>query len=431
MTEKQKTQLSKSCMFMVILLGLPLIGFFIFAFFYDQQFFLYLSFCLAACTIYLIPVRMKLVSKYAGDELRARDVEEQVNLLEADMKGEQTITESFKKKIVNSSQLKGLTERLSMCLYLEDTSKVLSAEVNKLFGDEDTTVILYLFHSKTGELGLSSSQKGQMQVNIKSKQGDIYDHWLVKTMQPLSIEDTHSDFRFDTDKVETEEARAIRSLISTPLMIGKKALGILRVDSTKENKFGTEDLRFLQTIGDLGAVAIENAQLYERVEKLAIRDSLTGIYLRKYLFDRIPQEITRHRKRKASLAFMMIDLDKFKKYNDDYGHTAGDIVLRTIGMLLADFFDEPGNLVCRYGGEEFCVLLPECSKEKAIELGEAIRKKISMQEIILRRKKTSITISVGIAGFPEDGQDQDELIRKADEALYKAKSSGRNKVCAA
>ncbi|MFT5388188.1 MAG: diguanylate cyclase (GGDEF)-like protein [Candidatus Omnitrophota bacterium] len=400
-----------------------------FAVFVDQSFFFYLSLILFICLIYLILMRRRLVNKYAADELRRHDLKEQINLIQADIDSEHITIDSFRKKIVNSSQLKGLTERLSMCLYLEDTSKVLSSEVNQLFGDEDTTVILYHFQSKTGELGISSSKKGQMSVNIKSKNGDIYDEWLIKTMKPLLIEDTHSDFRFDSEKIDDESTRNLRSLISAPLVVDNKALGVLRVDSTKEHKFTTEELRFLQTIGDLGAVAIENAQLFEHVEKLAIKDSLTGLYLRKYLFDRMPQEIARHLKSKSELSFMMLDLDKFKQYNDDFGHTAGDIVLRTVGLLLSDFFDDPGRLVCRYGGEEFCVLIPDCSKEKALELADAIRKKIAMQTIILRRKQTNVTVSIGISTFPNDAQMKDDLIQKADKALYKAKAEGRNRVC--
>ena len=188
-------------------------------------------------------------------------------------------------------------------------------------------------------------------------------------------------------------------------------------------------MRFLTTIGGLGAVAIENAQLYERVEQLAIKDSLTGLYLRRHLLDRMPEEISRQIRQKNQLAFLMLDLDKFKHYNDKFGHIAGDIVLRTVGMILADLFSDPGMLICRYGGEEFSILLPDCSRQKAIELAEELRKRISDQTIILRREKTRITVSVGVAVFPKDAQNAKELIHKADQALYKAKKEGRNRVC--
>ena len=192
-----------------------------------------------------------------------------------------------------------------------------------------------------------------------------------------------------------------------------------------------EDLRLLTTIGDLGAVAVENAQLFERVEQLAIKDSLTGLYLRRYFLDRVGEEINRHLRHKNQLSFLMIDLDHFKQYNDTFGHMAGDIVLKKLGEFLTDFFKNPGYLVCRFGGEEFSVLLTDCPKSKAMEMAQTIRKKIEEQTILLRREKTRITISIGVASFPKDAQFKEELIHHADQALYQAKVGGRNRVCAA
>ena len=187
----------------------------------------------------------------------------------------------------------------------------------------------------------------------------------------------------------------------------------------------------MTTIGDMGAIALENAQLYERIEDLAVRDSLTGLFLRRHLLDNLSQEINRQARRKRPLSFIMIDLDHFKKYNDTFGHTAGDIVLRTVGLVLDNMFSDPGNFVCRYGGEEFSVLLPDCSKKEAVKIADDLRKKIEKQSVILRRKKTKITASMGVATFPEDAQIKDDLIQQADAALYKAKKKGRNRVCSA
>jgi len=372
---------------------------------------------------------MRLAKKEADIELNVLNLQEQMNLMDAEIEKEQKIIESTREKIVNFSQLKGMTERLSMCLTQEDTVKTLSEEVNKLFGSEETTIILYLFHSKTGELGISSSLKGQMRVNLKSKRGDIFDQWVVKAMQPLLIEDAKSDYRFDVEKINPDDARSIRSVMSAPLTVENKALGILRVDSPNENRFTTEDLRFLQTIADMGALTIENAQLYERVEQLAIRDGLTLLYLRRYLLERLQEEFSRQMRRKGELSFLLIDIDYFKKYNDSFGHVAGDIVLKTIGKLLSEFFKEPGHLVCRYGGEEFCVLLPEVSHKKAMEIAEELRQAIGKTTITLRREETYIKVSIGVSSAPKNAKTKEELIEKADQALYMAKKEGRNRVC--
>jgi diguanylate cyclase (GGDEF)-like protein len=431
LTQKPKTQLFDFPILLIIVLLLPLVGFFISATILEPRLFGFLSAGLLVCIFYLVVLRRRLDKKQSEIRLWIQNYGEQMNLAEVGIKREKIAIESFREKIVNYSQLKGLTEKLSMCLTLEDTSKTFLAEVSRLFGDKETTIILYLFHSKTGTLGISSSQKGQMRVNIKSKKGDTFDQWVVKTMQPLLIEDTKSDYRFDADRIVTQDAREIGSLISVPLMVGNKALGILRIDDPHENCFTTEDLRFLTMIGDLGAVGIENAQLYEQVEQLAIKDGLTELYLRRYLLDRMPEEISRQTRQKTPMAFLMLDLDRFKQYNDKFGHIAGDIVLRTVGMILSDLFKDPGMLVCRYGGEEFSILLPDCTPQKALELAEEARKKIFEQTIILRREKTRITISIGVAMFPKDAQNVKELIHKADLALYRAKSEGRNRVCKA
>ncbi|MCK5579819.1 MAG: diguanylate cyclase [Candidatus Omnitrophica bacterium] len=429
MIKTLKKRLYNSEYFLFVSLLLPLIGFFVYAARYCYDFFPFLFCALLASLSYLVGCHFRLIRRHAESDLEIQDCLEKTNLLEDEFLKEQQAVSSLHRKIVNYSQLKGLTEKLCKSLTSVETSRVLSVEAGKLFGDKETMIILYLFHPKTGVLGIASSQKGQAHVNLKDKEGDWFDRWVVKTLKPLWVEDTKSDFRFDADKISTEESRKVRSLMSVPLMTGNKMIGILRVDSPRENYFVAEDIRLLATIADLGALAIENAQLYEKIEDLAIRDSLTGLYLRRHFLGRMPQEMSRCLRRKKELSFVLVDLDEFKRYNDKFGHTAGDIVLRTIGMILADEFDAPGDLVCRYGGEEFAVLLPDCSKEEAFERAEVLRKKVEAQTIILRREKTRITISVGVAAFPRDVQIKEDLIQKADMEMYRAKKQGRNRVC--
>jgi len=426
---KRKVPLSNKLYFLVLFSFFVLLaGFFVYATRNPIAYF-FLAAALLADIFLLMAFHSRLQKKQSHIALLKEEYFEKANLLKAELQHEWEIIASLRLKIINYAQLKDLTEKLSLCLSLEETSNALSVEVSKLFGHKDVTVILYLFHSMTGELGISSSQKGQMQVNLKAKKGDIFDHFVVKTLNPLLVEDAQTDFRFDLDKMDGEDKRAIRSLIATPLIVGEKTLGILRVDSAAPSQFHTDDLRFLRTISDLTSIAIENAQLYERLETMAIKDGLTGLFLRRHMLERFAEEIARAMRLGKELSFLMIDLDHFKKYNDSFGHIAGDIVLKTIAQILEEYFRHPGELVCRYGGEEFCVLLPDCPKAKAVLLANELRKKIEVREIILRRQKTHVTVSIGVAAFPKDAPRVEDLIFKADEALYRAKESGRNKVC--
>jgi len=426
-----KKQLYNQRFFYLTSVSLPLIGFFVYSALYRTAFFYLLAVGLLASLVYLLYIYQDMTQRRASVDLQKQDMTEKANLLEEDMNREWISIESYCKKILNYSQLKGLTEKLCVSFTLQETSSVLLSEVNKFFGDKDATVILYLFHSRTGELGLSSSQKGEMRVNIEAKKGDLYDQWVVKTLKPLLIEDTRTDFRFDAYKLDGDRSRAVRSLMSVPLCLGAKAVGILRVDSTRENYFTTEDVRLLNTIADLGAMAVENAQLYERIEDLAIRDSLTGLFLRRHFLDRIGQEISRQLKRQQPLSFLMVDLDEFKQYNDRYGHPAGDIMLKTIGQILRDMFASPKYFICRYGGEEFSVLLPDCPKDEAVALAEKFRERVQNHPVVLRREKTHMTVSIGVATFPDDAQLKEDLVGKADIAMYRAKTLGRNRVCPA
>ena len=424
-----KPSFDRLLILLAVLLLVSLGGFFFYAAFVEASFFILIALALVFVSVFFILLYRKYAGQATNLELKQQDISEKINLMDDEVRKDEKVIETLRRKIVNYSELKGLTERLSLSFALEDTSRVLVAEINRLFGQDDITTIFYLFHARTGELGLSSSQKGQMRVNIKAKKGDIFDEWVIKTLQPLLVEDAKSDFRFDIDKIVSDDARVIRSLISVPLMIGNKALGILRVDSFHPQLFETQDLRFLMTIGDLGAVAVENAQLYERLEEIAIRDSLTGLYLRRYLLGRLQEEVVRHVHRKSALCVLMMDIDHFKQYNDRFGHMAGDLVLKTLAELLSDHFKDPGNLICRYGGEEFTVLLTDCSKPQAVKLAETFREVVKKKEIFLRRQSTQITISIGVASYPSDGQSKEELLQTADGALYQAKNQGRDRVC--
>lgn len=433
MIQKLRQRSFKYYALLVASLLLPLAGFFVYATQYQTSFFSFIIIALLVNILLLSLFYRRLKMKKSALKLQREEFFEKANVLKADLEKEAGVIGAFRKKIIAYSQLKGFVEKLSMCLSQEDSAHTLCHETGRLFEHADATIILYLFDAASGELAIAAAERNQRAVNIKSKTGDIFDHWIMKNLQPLYLEDARNDFRFDQEKVLEDgpdaQARVIRSVLSVPLMVDKKLIGILRLDSPEASRFHKEDLRFLNTIGDVAAVALENAQLYDKVEDLAIRDSLTGLYLRRHLADRLQEELARHLRRDKPAAFIMLDLDHFKHYNDKFGHTAGDLVLKHIAALMKSHFAGAGNLLCRYGGEEFCVVLPECSKEEAVLMANKFVQLVQNESVVLRREKTPVTVSAGVAVFPEDARTREELVQKADQMLYEAKRKGRNRVC--
>jgi diguanylate cyclase (GGDEF)-like protein len=173
-------------------------------------------------------------------------------------------------------------------------------------------------------------------------------------------------------------------------------------------------------VADQAAVAINKAQLWD----MAVTDSLTGLYVRRYFLVKLQEELHRAERYDNILSIVMADLDHFKNINDTYGHDAGDRVLKAIGKFLQQNIRDV-DMVARYGGEEFVIMIPEAANDAAHILSERLRKQMSELKI---EDLPPITISLGIATYPFDGSDLADLIKKADAAMYAAKRDGRNRV---
>ncbi|MDD5692750.1 MAG: GGDEF domain-containing protein, partial [Candidatus Omnitrophica bacterium] len=156
---------------------------------------------------------------------------------------------------------------------------------------------------------------------------------------------------------------------------------------------------------------------------------LTRLYTRHYFLGRLNDEAKRCLRLDQNLSLLMIDIDFFKQYNDKFGHTAGDIVLKKISSLMKESLSQFNFLVSRFGGEEFLVMLSGLDKKKSLQAAEGLRRMIEKEKISLRRQDTTVTVSIGVASMPLDTKDEDDLVLKADKAMYMAKQKGRNQVC--
>jgi len=219
----------------------------------------------------------------------------------------------------------------------------------------------------------------------------------------------------------------IRSFIGAPIKRKDKLLGFLNLDAATPNFFETKHLSRLQALANQAAIAIENAQLFKEMEKLAITDSLTGLYNRRFFFAFAENEIERSKRYNKNLSIIMMDIDHFKKVNDSFGHQIGDQVLKEIADICLSILRKV-DLMCRYGGEEFAVLLPETEGAEAAHAAERMCTAISSLRLKNEKGDVSVSVSIGVAELDSSRGSFEKLLAAADTALYTAKETGRNRV---
>ena len=347
------------------------------------------------------------------------------NDLDAEYRQKGESVSIFFEKYSTYYNLRKLAEDFAARISFSDLSQLVVQRALEFIPKGDGC-FLALATSNEEKLSLVASKRMKESTKLpKRKEGDFFDFWVIRNRKRLLITDAQKDFRFDI-RHAVDKGQEIRSLIAAPLLHEGRVLGTLRLHSIRPETFTADDLRLLDAITTLASAALSNAMLFERTQELAIRDSLTGLYVQRYFFERLHEEHRRALKSGHSLSFLMCDLDHFKAANDRWGHGAGDLMLIRFAEILKEKAET--GVVARYGGEEFAVLLTETKKEKAGVLAEEIRKAMESNPFAIRRERVQMTVSIGVASLPEDTLDEEELVRKADEALYRAKREGRNRV---
>ena len=217
--------------------------------------------------------------------------------------------------------------------------------------------------------------------------------------------------------------------ICIPLVAQGETLGVMHIKRENPNdEFSDNDRQMATSLAEPVALAIANLQLRDNLRNQAIKDSLTGLFNRRYFSETADKELARAIKQNSPMAILMIDIDFLKKLNDSYGHDAGDAALKTFGALLAKL-TLTEHVACRMGGEEFVILLSDTTTTKAVEFANNLRIKIKELKISNNGMNIGpITASIGVAMFDNDSKDINDLVKLADQALYHAKETGRDKV---
>jgi diguanylate cyclase (GGDEF)-like protein len=219
-----------------------------------------------------------------------------------------------------------------------------------------------------------------------------------------------------------------QSEVCVPLIFLGEKLGVIALDSASKDVFHHDELQALESVADICAAAIQNAAYFDRMRQLAYIDGLTGIHNRRFFEMRVMEELERACRFQGRMSVIMIDIDNFKRVNDEFGHLLGDEVLRTVSSLMKQQTRKM-DVVCRYGGEEFAIIVPETSYENAMHVAEKLRRQIADHHF--PGVPRAVTISCGVADYPTHGLTRDEVVAAADAALYTAKEAGRNRVRAA
>jgi diguanylate cyclase (GGDEF)-like protein len=317
--------------------------------------------------------------------------------------------------------LNATARRLSSSLQLEELVEAVARETCKAIPEAEAVALVHRRAGDSGYLldGFDRTSGGFFRQEMAEGEGAA--GWAMTRGLPRRIDDLA---RSDVAVASTE---GIRSWLGVPLFMYGGCEGVIAVQSTRRAAFRADHQRLLESLALQIAAALQNAHLYE----LAMVDGLTGLFVRRYFDARIEEEIERSKRYGTPFSVVMVDVDDFKKLNDEHGHLIGDRVLRSIGQTIKSQM-RGVDTAARYGGEEIALILPRTEMVSAYSVGERIRAAIAEQRVTTDSdppKVLGITASFGIASYPESGATSGEdLVRRADRALYRAKKTGKNRV---
>lgn len=353
----------------------------------------------------------------------------QAQLKEDPMKGP-TLRSDAKRLIQENQQLKELLEAARLVfstLELKTAIKAILKSTQELTHATQTSIAL--FDEDTGELGLCAHRGFNEDfigtIRWKPRRGSPI-HTLLHQQETLIIKQTPPSWFFKEDPLEKHKAITLACI---PLVFEKKVLGVLFANDARHHGFSSQEKRALTVLASFAATAIDRVKLHQLTKELTRIDGLTGLYNYRYFHERLDEELQRAKRYNRPLSVIMLDVDDFKRINDSFGHHQGDLVLKGIAGIVRQSMRDV-DMASRYGGEEFTVMLPETDTHHSLVVAERIRRNVEKRTpgLLGAPMQKGARISLGIACFPHDADEKDDLIQRADEAMYIAKAKGKNRV---
>jgi diguanylate cyclase (GGDEF)-like protein len=304
---------------------------------------------------------------------------------------------------------------------MEDCQSVLPADVFyvALYNADLHTVTFPLFYECGSYYQVEPMNLGE----VSSLSGIIID-----TRKTLHVPDLYEPRIMDEYPVVIRAGDPTRAYVGVPLLVRDQVVGLISMQSQQPNAFTEEQVRLLETIATQAAVAVENARIFDQMKEMAITDAVTQLYSRRHFTTQVQAEVERSNRHGSALSILMVDIDKFKRVNDTWGHNAGDVVLRSVAHVCKDSL-RLNDLVGRWGGEEFAVALPETGLREAEVVAERLRRAVDEMTVPVGSDMARVTVSVGVACLNAETSTLEALVDSADRALYNAKQAGRNRVC--
>jgi diguanylate cyclase (GGDEF)-like protein len=366
-----------------------------------------------------IKTERELIS--AQEELKYKKVlEEKATIIEK-------TNQQLERSVKDLSVLYRVSQMISARLEPEELYTVLVEVVVKTLGFQEFALLVYDEETKKLNVKIAYGFKDNHRVKeLSFGLGEGISGRVAQKKESIYIKDTSKDPLYLHYKGEKAEEG---SFFSLPIISHDRVLGVMNFSRPGTNSFAETDIQLLNSLASQVAVSMENARLYAKTKELSVTDDLTHIYNRRHLQTMLQMEWKRAKRFNRNVSLLMVDVDYFKKYNDAYGHLEGDRVLEEIAGLLSDNIREV-DTVARYGGEEFSIILTHTSTPEALQVAEKLCQIVSTHSFKETKKmpEGKITVSIGIANFPENAENIEELINHADIALYKAKNLGRNRV---
>ena len=337
----------------------------------------------------------------------------------------------LERKIKELSVFHEVGKALTSTLDLSEVLQTIMEKVSSFFRPD--TWSLLLIDDETGELyfEIATGEGSESLRNVRLKPGEGIAGWVAARGEPLIVPNVGADPRFAPRLDEMTKIQT-RSVVCVPVRGREKILGVIElVNYVAELRLSEDDVFRLQALADYAAIAIENARYVQRIQELTITDDCTKLYNSRHLHSILEAEVYRSTRYHYEFSLIFIDLDYFKRINDRHGHLVGSKLLAQLGQLIKQHL-RLIDFGFRYGGDEFVILLPQTPKRSATNVARRLHQLIA-RHTFLQEEGLNITItaSLGVASFPDDAQNKEDLIRLADQAMYMVKDNHRNNIAVA